>query len=159
MKRTLAFTLLEMLLVLTIASAILIMATRYFTISMRNMRVTQAISDIKSITKASYEWLQTQKQENFSSNPNGTDITMEQLIEYKLIQPNNKNQPQSYYDPWGGEIEIGPGSDPSHVYILMKNIPKMACLNLVRKTRSLMENNSILPACDKDKNNNYYGVF
>lgn len=154
-----AFTLLEMLLVLMIAAAILVMATRYFTISMRNMHVTQAISDIQSITKASYEWLQTQKQENFSDTPNGVAIDMQQLIEFKLIQPNDSKHPLSYYDPWGGEVEIGPGkNNASRIYILMKNVPKMACLNLVRKTQSLMDQNSLHPACDKDRND-YYGEF
>ncbi|MCB1828573.1 MAG: prepilin-type N-terminal cleavage/methylation domain-containing protein, partial [Coxiellaceae bacterium] len=71
-------SLLEMLLVLAIGAAIIMAAVRYFTITNRNARVTQAISQIKMLTKASYEWLSEQKQQDFSSVNGGVTVSLQQ---------------------------------------------------------------------------------
>ena len=62
MRKNYGVTLLEMLLVLTIGAAIIMTAVRYFSVTRRDLNVTRAISQIQSLTKASYEWLNAQKQ-------------------------------------------------------------------------------------------------
>lgn len=145
-------SLLEMLLVLAIGAAIIMAAVRYFTITNRNARVTQAISQIKMLTKASYEWLSEQKQQDFSSVNGGVTVSLQQLIDANLIKDTEHNKK----DPWGGDISIAAGSDPSRVRITLSHLPQKACKNLARRLDNVSQ--TTIPPCSAPVNN-YSGEF
>ena len=134
------------------------MAIRYFNVSMRDTKVAESIRQMQFITKASYEWLQAQKQENFSNSPNGKNISMQALIDAGLVVPNHNTD---YLDQWGGKITVSPGSSPQYVQITLATIPKLACANLKRQMKPIVRVGSPVPKCDKNNPtlNNYYGEF
>ena len=152
MRRIKGISLLEMLLVITIGTAIIMTAVRYFNVTSRDMRVTQAIGQIKTLTSASYEWLQAQKQDNFSNKDGGTEISMQQLIDTGLID----NSETTTKDPWAGTITVEPGSDPTRIKIVLDQLPKKACKNLARRLDSISKIS--MPPC-AGVSNEYSGEF
>jgi len=152
MRKSRGLTLLETLLVLSIGAAIILVAVRYFAVTHRSLNVTHAVQQIQSLTKASYEWLETQKQENFGNEDHGTLISMQALIDAGLID----NTHSDTKDPWGKDIRIEPGTDPSRVKITMPNIPELPCKNLARRLENVSR--IVRPSCGSDRNN-YIGEF
>ena len=152
MRKSRGLTLLETLLVLTIAAAIILVAVRYFSVTHRDLNVTHAIQQVQSLTKASYEWLEAQKQENFSDNNGATAISMQALIDAGLI----KNTDRDTKDPWGEAIRLDPGTDPNRVKITMPNVPQYACRNLARRLENVSQIK--MPACSSNSND-YSGEF
>lgn len=151
MRKTIGLTLLEMLLVLVIGASIVTLAVRYFTVSHRAMQVQQAMTQIKHITRASYTWLNTRRQVNFSDAENGQTISLNQLIDSNLITP------EQTIDPWGKPISLAPASDPSRIKIGLPGIPIKACRNLQRKLTRINQS-KIFSTCHA-KLNTFYGVF
>lgn len=155
--RQLGISLLEVLLVLVIVASILLMAVRYFSVSVRNTRVATSVRQIQFLTRASYEWLQTQKQENFSDDPNGTTISLQKLIDAGLVTPDDKGE---YLDSWGGNIIVAPGKDARFVKITFENLPGHACAQLRRQLTPIIRVGSNEPKCDQaDNKNTYFGEF
>ncbi len=150
--RNTGISLLEVLLSLTIIASITTMAVRYFTVSTLEMRVSHAILQLKQLTDASYEWLQLQKQNNFSSTPSGTSISMEALLKNQLTQATIDT-----INPWGGNITVEPGDDTSYVKITLENIPQKACLNINQQLKSI--NHSASNTCTDKKNNTFSAEF
>ena len=145
-------SLLEMLLVITIGAAIIMAAVRYFGVTSRSMRVTQAIGQIKTLTRVSYQWLETQQQDDFAANAGGTAISLKALIEAGLL----KDTDGDTKDPWAGDIRIEPGSDPTRVNITLANVPQKACKFLSRQLDHISNINA--PDCDNEIND-YNGEF
>ena len=145
-------SLLEVLLVSAVGAIIITAAVRYFVITRRNMPVARAIQQIRTLTKLSYEWLEAQKQDDFSDANQGTTISMRQLVNAGLIE----NTPRNTKDPWGGKITIEPGSDSSHVKITLIDLPQKACKNLARRLDAI--SNTTMPDCS-NANTNYSGEF
>lgn len=152
MNKIKGISLLEMLLVITIGAAIIMASVRYFQITSRNVRVTQAIQQIQRLTQASYEWLQGQKQDDFSGTNFGTAISMKQLMRAGLI----KNTKSNKKDPWAGDIKIAPGSDPTRVKITLAGVPQKDCKNLARRLDPISK--ITMPKCG-GKLNHYTGEF
>ncbi len=151
-KKNRGISLLEMLLVLAIGAAIIMMAVRYFSVTRRDLTVTHAIRQIQTLTKASYEWLQAQKQANFSNNNGGEKIDLKDLITAELIE----NTDRDTKDPWNKTIIIAPGNNPNNVKITLPNVPKKSCKNLARRLNGV--NKTDMPKCDSDRND-YSGEF
>ena len=147
-------SLLEILLVLVIGSAIIVAAVRYFVVADRGVKVTHAIDQIKSISKASYQWLNEQKQQNFQySDGAGTQITMSALTGAGLLSPK-----AFAHNPWGGEITIAPGTNPSYIQITFNNLPADACKNLEQRLSGTAHSTS--SSCGSAGNSNTYtGTF
>lgn len=153
MRKNRGLTLLETLLVLAIGGAIIMAAVRYFSVVHRDLNVTHAITQIQSFTKASYEWLNSQKQENFSADNNGTPISLQALIDTDLVK-----QSDDHKDPWGKMIIIAPGTDPNYVRITLSNVPKESCKNLTRRLDGVSKSKAESSACS-GKYNQYSGEF
>lgn len=152
MRKMKGISLVEILLVIAIGAAVIMAAVRYFGLTSRNVRVAHAIQQIQTITKASYEWLQGQKQDDFSSANGGVAISMQQLINAGLIKDTASNTK----DPWAGSITIEPGSDPSRIKISLANVPKKACKNLARRLDTVSK--ITMPNCG-GTTNTYTGEF
>lgn len=149
-------SLLEALLALVIASIIITLALRYFSITIRDMRVTQAVNQVRSLVKKSYDWLGAQKQADFNDYPKGTKISLQILINAGLIQTDNNG---NYFNPWGGDVLLAPGSDPSYVHISLTRIPLKDCLNLTQRLQSINHMANQTNTCTDNINNTYEGEF
>lgn len=152
MEKTKGISLLEMLFVIVIGAAVVVSAFRYFGVTNRSVRVTHAIQQVTMLTQTSYEWLDSQSQDNFSSADGGTAISMQQLIDAGLIKNNNKET----RDPWNGNITIEPGSDPTKVQITLTQIPKKTCKDLAKRLDK--KSKITMPNC-ANTYSNYTGEF
>ncbi len=132
-------TLLETVLVISVISLILILSVRYFSVVQFNQKISQSISQLKTLSKASYQWLETARQSDFGSS--GTAIDMTQLRNVGLITAEDER------DPWGGSITVGPGTDASFVKITLEEVPKRACLNLRRRLSDIAHAQSSEDEC------------
>ena len=151
-------TIIEALLVLTIAASIITAAVAYFSMTHRQMKVQHAISQIKTITAASYEWLHAQRQPNFSDINGGTEVSIQKLIDEGFLQSNNPNDATTYLDPWGGSITVSADpTNPKYVSITLDHIPKAACYNLSHQLTSINKA-MLLPKCNAT-HNEYTGAF
>lgn len=149
-----AISLLECLLSIIVIASIAMMAVRYYIVTTRSMHVSQAISQIKRITDASYEWLQMQKQANFSSQGGGYAITIQQLINDQLLTAKRDT-----VTPWGGTINVAPaGDNPSFVKITLNNVPQSACRNITQQLKYINKAQSA-NACGNKNNNIFVGEF
>ncbi len=129
MNRIRGISLLEVLLVLSIAASIMVLTTRYFALSRLNLKTAQSISQMQKITSAAYQWLETQKQLNFNT-PSPINIT--DLTALALINSNDM------IDPWGGSITIAPDSaDKHYVTIYIPGAPMVACVNLQKRLSNI----------------------
>lgn len=146
-------SLLEVLLSLVVIATITTMAIRYFTVTTRSMRVSTSIKEIKRLTNISYEWLEAQHQIDFSGKPTGSPISMQVLADTRLIE----NLDHEKYNPWGGTINVEPGSNPSYVKITLTQIPQKDCRAIVR----LLKNSNHLKntPCGSAYGNTFSGEF
>lgn len=152
MKLSKKISLLEMIIVAAIGITIIFATIRYFNVTRSSVKVSHAIQQIQMLTKASYDWLSQQKQDDFSSANGGTPISMQTLIKSQ----ETKKVHQEFKDPWQGDIHVEPGSDPSHIKITLNNVPKDACQKLSKH----LDHSSLItpPTCDKAFNQ-YTGEF
>lgn len=118
-------SLLEILLVITVSSVLIMLAVRYFTVVDLNMRVARAISQIDRISRASYEWLEYDRKPDFS------EISSAALVNSGLVQP------KDFKNPWGGAIQVSMGSDNNHVRIQLDRLSQYACQDLNRHLQSI----------------------
>jgi Tfp pilus assembly protein PilV len=153
-KYSQAISLLECLLSIVIIASISMMAVRYYVVTTRDMRVSHAISQVKRITNASYEWLQAQKQADFSGADGGEVITIQQLVDDQLLKDENDT-----IAPWGGMINVAPGNDnASFVKITLTDVPQLACRNLTQQLNYINKEKTT-NTCDDKKNNTFVGEF
>ena len=147
-----AISLLEILLCIAIMASIGMMAVRYFMITSQNAKVTHAITQIKTLTKASYEWLQAQRQADFKGYGN-TGITLQKLIDAGLITKAVERR-----NPWGGLITVQPARDASYVRITLYGLPRLACLHLSRQLKSI-NHSTAKNQCPAQHSNRFEGAF
>ena len=147
-------SLLEVMLSLVIGTSIIVAGVRYYAVVNRGTQVDHAISQIRSLTSASYQWLQAQSQENFSCDETDTctAISLQSLIDAGLIS----SQEIDTKDPWGGDITLSPGADPTYVNISFTNVPLFACKQLSQKLQTV--SHMPPPTCSATLNN-YTGEF
>lgn len=148
-KRQSGLSLLEVLLALLIIGSIITASVQYFALASRQSKVLQAIHQIEQLTSASYEWLNLQRQADFSGTPNGVAISVDILQQANLI-----NQ---VTNPWGGKVRLAPASDPLHIAIEFDNIPAKDCHSLEQQLKSA--NLSAFHSLCQRKSNTFYGTF
>jgi len=144
MERHKGNSLLEMLLVIAVSGILIVLAIRYFSVVDLNMRVAHAISKIDILSRASYQWRDAQRMKDFD-NINIVDLTAAGLVSAVDVK-----------NPWGGVIEVGPGSSHQHVQIHLKNISKAACVSLTHHLAEIAFSQVTPQACAQG---NYYGDF
>ncbi len=133
-KNQYGISLLEVLLVVLIAAAIVSGAVAYYSQTMTGSRVSQAANQLQSINKAGYEWLQIpdasgQYPQNFSgiSSDNGLD----DFTTAGLISCENKS---CYTNPWGGTVVVSSDpSSPQYMLITVASLPETDCKRLVQQ--------------------------
>lgn len=118
MRKQQGNTLLELLLVLAVASVIITLAVRYFAVVEMNLQVAKAISRIDVVSRAGYDWLSLAREGDFSK------ITLEELKNKELIRESESD------NPWGGPIKVIAGSNQSHVKIILSDISPAGCENI-----------------------------
>ncbi|PHQ79190.1 MAG: hypothetical protein COB66_07395 [Coxiella sp. (in: Bacteria)] len=154
MKKTQkAISLLEVVLALAVIASITMMAVRYYIITLRDTRVSHAISQVKRLTKGSYDWLQAQHQADFSDAAGGQSITLQKLVTDQLIEDKIDT-----INPWGGTIDISPGSDSDYVQISLDNLPQPACRNLTQQLHYI-NHTQVLGTCANKTSNTFTGEF
>ncbi|MCD6046595.1 MAG: hypothetical protein K0S08_242 [Gammaproteobacteria bacterium] len=129
-----AFSLLELLLVLSIGALIIATSVRFYSTSIRDSRVTQAAQDIKVIRQAAAEWVLNQPDykggsTNCTTAPNNC-ISMTALNSAGLL-------PKSISDgtgttPWQTNYSIAPNStNATQIDITLSSITSVKnCINL-----------------------------
>jgi len=151
MEETQRISLIEVLFFIAIAIVILVSVFRYFGMSSSSIRVARAIRQVHTLTKLSYQWLDSQNQDDFSHLNGGQSISMQQLVKKGFIKKASQTK-----DPWQGNIIIQPGSDPKRIQITLTKVPKNDCIIL---SKHLDKNSKItMPNCSR-KFNNYTGEF
>lgn len=126
-------SLLELLLSLVVITAILFAATRYFSITSENLKVTQAEEMINNVANASFQWVQGYP--DFSSL-----ISIQTLIDAKLLPDNYSS---ITINPWRGSITVrGWPYDTSYVQIIMNGVPVASCKNLLRRMQHYISEHS-----------------
>lgn len=141
MKKNLGISLLEILLVLATIGVVLILTLRYFTLTTQNENISQTVNQIQSLTKASYQWLQIQRQADFSSS-NAIDIN--KLQQAQLIDGIETK------DAWGGDVTLAPSADGNYVHIALDQIPEKACRNLRQKMKTIAHAQTENDDCSKN---------
>lgn len=122
-KSQIGFNLLEVLLAVFVAAAIIFTVVRYFTIGREGARVVQAAQLIKVVSRASYDWVEGHK--NFTGlGPNG----IQTLVNGNFLP---RNFSSGVINPWRGAIQVqaAPG-DIHRVQIILTNVPLTACTRL-----------------------------
>src|SRR3990167_7690540 len=137
-------SLLEILLVITVSSVLIVLAVRYFTVVDLNMRVARAISQIDIVSRASYEWLECERAQDFSK------ISSQALLDAHLVSGDDLKS------PWGGTIQVTPGNDANHVKISLSGISTYGCQDLTRHLQSIAYASVVQKACE---HGNYFGEF
>lgn len=132
-------TLLEVILAITIGVVIITYSIRYFMTVEFNYKVERTIKQIQVLAKASYQWLQMQRQADFGSGSTAIDNSKLQAV--GLITK------ADLVDPWGGTIVLQPGENPQYIKITLSGIPKSSCLNLWQKMRTVARFQSDKNAC------------
>lgn len=116
-------SLLELMLVIIVITALTLGAVRYYTSARDNLRVTQAMKMISEVVGASYEWVKGQPS---FADPSGA-ITMGKLVDAGLL-------PQKYIlsnvNPWKGRIRVIGIS--GNLELRMENIPGAICENVLK---------------------------
>lgn len=95
-------SLLEIMLVIVIISAISLSATRYYLVTREGARVAQAADVIHNIAEASYTWVQAQS--GFSG------ISLSVLTDTKLLPDDYSTNPTKI-NPWHGSLDLSVNSD------------------------------------------------
>ncbi len=153
-KRQAGVSLLELLLVISIMASILLLTTRYFALSRLQTKVAQSVSQIQTLSDASYRWLGAQKQLLFdgSGTPGGVAVSLVELQNAQLVNPGiNDTQ-----DAWGGSITVRADSEDAHyIQIILPNAPVKACNSLKQRLAS----SAHTQIADCTSSSGYYASF
>lgn len=144
MKKQFGISLLEVMLSLSIIAIILVMATRYFAITMQSEKTNEAVKILQTVVKASDDWYYTYK--TYQKSANNPDISIAALINLGMVP---KNYVETTANPWGGAIEISP-RDANHVSIQLTEISSPACQNLISVVTTFGLKNALCSITSKD---------
>lgn len=128
---------LEVLLIITVSMLMVVLAIRYFTVVDFNRRVAQVLSQIDTISKASYQWLDRSGSENFRM------IALNKLVQGGYISQADVKS------PWGAIFSVKPASDGQHVTIMIDHLPKAACLHLRKYLSDVAYTEVMQTACQR----------
>jgi prepilin-type N-terminal cleavage/methylation domain-containing protein len=136
----LGFSLVEILLAMTVVAIIILAAGRYYTVTRENARISATISMIDNIVHANLAWREGQP----GNVPTFTELTNAGLL------------PQNYsptaYDPWRGVIDLAGSS--TVITITLHKIPPAACSELVLKISTTSGTAGISTLCTNDGGGN-----
>lgn len=117
--------LIELMLVLTVISLIIVMATRYYQTAERSRKVTQAISQVNAVVAAAQRW---------RLGKSGFDNTMTVAVLVAQGMLPKEMQDGRYANPWGGDITINTAySGGGQFVIQLTNVDSQDC-NLIVST-------------------------
>ncbi len=133
-----AFSLIELLLVLTVTAGLLLGGAKLFVSARNHAREAQALEKINNIVDASFRWLAAGNRKNFcgatgNSGCSTTPITNQRLIDAGLLSR------QEFYTPWKVNdaealIFVNPVSNkPEMLEISVPSVPAKICNSLVNK--------------------------
>lgn len=136
-------SLLEVLLVLTVAAAIVAGAITYFSQTLRSNKVAQAVNLIQQINKAGYEWLQIPDsslssgnyQTDFTNLANSTDGNG--LYAFQSLGLMGCENNSCFTNPWNGKTSVTTGAPAKYMLIILTNIPDTDCKNLQEVMRNI----------------------
>ena len=139
-------SMLEVMLVLVVATSLILMAVRYYKTVSREAEVTQLVHQVKVVVGASYQWLQVNRISDFSGHsisgqePSLPPISLQVLLDANLLTP------QMLALPKGIQLEVAPASQlaphekgvPAQFLAVRITVPDIkTCKNLVfRLTQS-----------------------
>lgn len=146
-KSQTGFNLLEVLLAVFVAAAIIFTVVRYFTIAREGSRIAQASQMIKIVVRASYDWLEGQP--NF--NTLGTN-GIQTLVNGNFLPQNFSS---TTVNPWRGAIQVQAASgDAQRVQLILTNVPPAACIQLSQQ----LKQQGTIQACAATPNQ-FVGIF
>lgn len=123
--------LIELSLVIAILAGITIAVLAYFTIALREARITSAIKQITEVVEASYIWVRAE--------PNFQFISMQKLADNRLINPDWGTG--KGINPWGGDFEVSYGINALSVKVDIRGIPgQQVCISLQEKLANKASN-------------------
>lgn len=143
--KQIGLSLLEVLLSIGIIAVILLCGVYFFNEIKVDTGVTKSVTLLQKISRASYQWLQVQKQIDFcgattnapTSCPSGTAVSTAALINAGLISPYDEcGGTPCLLTPWGTpittEAAVGAGgSGPQYIRVILPKVPDMAtCIQL-----------------------------
>jgi prepilin-type N-terminal cleavage/methylation domain-containing protein len=129
-KNSRGFTLLEMLLVMSIIAVILVGVTRYYEAASTSQKENDAIRLVQNL-KAAGERYRIGK-------PESGDI-LEKLIARNLVPETSKT------NPWGGTVGVSLAENNGPITVTLSAIPGGACMALVKIFTT--SNLSSVPTC------------
>jgi Tfp pilus assembly major pilin PilA len=118
------FTLLETLLVLVIIISIILIAGRYYNQATEASKISTAISKIKRITEASYEWVKVAKTFD-GKDPNKKTLSIQTLKDQNLLSASDDT------NPWGGSALQVASVSANKIRITISNVPAKVCTVLI----------------------------
>ncbi len=131
MKKTpLGISLLEILMVLAIATVIISTAVDFYVQSTQSTKVSAAANLIEQINKAGHEWLKIPNANGvyprdfsgLNTAPDGNGLSL--FIDKDLIPCANQS---CLTNPWGGQTTVISDSNSQYMLVQMTNVSKKAC--------------------------------
>lgn len=116
--------LVELLISLVVIAAIILMSVRYYQQASLANQVTATSGQIKRITEASFEFLQSCYDFTKCPPDQKTSISMTVLINQNLLTSQDQNS------IWGGTITLSSGPSTQQIKITIPNVPTKACNSL-----------------------------
>ena len=158
-------SLLELLLVVLGAAAIVSGAVMYFGQTMTGSRVSQAATLIEQINKAGHEWLQLADENgvypaNFSNltrNPlNGNSLNL--FVEKDLIPCENSS---CFQNPWGGStMVVADPNYPQYMLITLSQLPATDCEHLREQMKNIAPTEPVNQnSCRKETRSTTYQIY
>lgn len=148
-------SLIEILFVVMIVAVITTMAIQFYAQSVSSTRVSQALTLIQEINKASREWLQTPGAIDGSGDQYPADFSQlppNPLSAFKTqgLLPCENNSCQT--NPWGGPVSIAANANnPQFMTITLSLLPKSDCARLQESMKNYApENLQSQNACTSD---------
>jgi len=135
LQRQKGISLLEVLLVVAVAAAIVSAAIFYYSQTILYTHVSQATNLIQEINKAGYEWLKIQDDNgkyktNFSTLGTAAQAGgngLKELVNLDLVPCTNNS---CYTNPWGGEVLVEADADANYMLITLSALPQSDCMRL-----------------------------
>ena len=121
---SLGISLLELMLALIIISTIIFSGIRFFRVARESERVTAAVSQVRQVAKASYQWL--------AGNTDFSSVSIQALVSAGLLPTNFSDGTKA--NPWSGIISVSASSaNPQQIQIELDSLPAASCESLKEK--------------------------
>ena len=120
--------LLELMLTVLVIVSILFIATRYFKTASSQSKVSQAVSQIKVLTKASYQWVEGEHSFVEPDAVSVKNLVNNGFLDTRFLLQNS--------NPWHGGYLLAPDEkNKNRVVVSLANIPIKSCEALIEMLR------------------------